>query len=200
MPARGRRSGRGEHVLAGQGRPVCEGLFPPDDELLQLVLLGAGAGVGGWVANLYNGGAQQEHEVVEEGDGRQRLSVRPREQELVLVPDRRQRRDDGHSRVLQRQQVGDLSPTAAGQALRELRTSRADAVWVGWGFVAEDAAFVELCDRLGVTFVGPGVGELIHSATVAVAGQVPIGRLWHAVPSYPTLSEVWLRLLEAYRG
>ncbi|POX46392.1 pyridine nucleotide-disulfide oxidoreductase [Streptomyces sp. Ru71] len=52
----------------------------------------------------------------------------------------------------------------------------------------------------GVTFVGPGVGELIHSATIAVAGQVPIGRLWHAVPSYPTISEVWLRLLEAYRG
>ncbi|PPS67306.1 MULTISPECIES: dihydrolipoyl dehydrogenase family protein [Streptomyces] len=51
----------------------------------------------------------------------------------------------------------------------------------------------------GVTFVGPGVGELIHSATVAVAGQVPISRLWHAVPSYPTISEVWLRLLEAYR-
>ncbi|MER6629533.1 NAD(P)/FAD-dependent oxidoreductase [Streptomyces sp. NPDC000987] len=52
---------------------------------------------------------------------------------------------------------------------------------------------------LGVTFVGPGVGELIHSATVAVVGQVPVDRLWHAVPSYPTLSEVWLRLLEAYR-
>ncbi|MFF4488207.1 dihydrolipoyl dehydrogenase family protein [Streptomyces sp. NPDC001544] len=52
----------------------------------------------------------------------------------------------------------------------------------------------------GVTFVGPGVGELIHSATIAVAGQVPVSRLWHAVPSYPTLSEVWLRLLEAYRG
>lgn len=51
----------------------------------------------------------------------------------------------------------------------------------------------------GVTFVGPGVGELIHSATVAVAGRVPVARLWHAVPSYPTLSEVWLRLLEAFR-
>ncbi|MDT0614662.1 dihydrolipoyl dehydrogenase family protein [Streptomyces lancefieldiae] len=51
----------------------------------------------------------------------------------------------------------------------------------------------------GVTFVGPGVGEMIHSATVAVVGQVPISRLWHAVPSYPTISEVWLRLLEAYR-
>ncbi|OKH94743.1 dihydrolipoyl dehydrogenase family protein [Streptomyces uncialis] len=53
---------------------------------------------------------------------------------------------------------------------------------------------------LGVTFVGPGVGELIHSATIAVAAEVPLDRLWHAVPSYPTISEVWLRLLEAYRG
>jgi len=49
---------------------------------------------------------------------------------------------------------------------------------------------------LGVTFVGPGVEELIHSATIAVAGQVPISRLWHAVPCFPSISEVWLRLLE----
>jgi dihydrolipoamide dehydrogenase len=53
---------------------------------------------------------------------------------------------------------------------------------------------------LGVTFVGPGVGELLHSATIAVAGEVPIDRLWHAVPAFPTISEVWLRLLESYRG
>ncbi|MEU8528551.1 NAD(P)/FAD-dependent oxidoreductase [Streptomyces sp. NPDC048629] len=52
---------------------------------------------------------------------------------------------------------------------------------------------------LGATFVGPGVGELLHSATVAVAGEVPVDRLWHAVPAYPTISEIWLRLLEAYR-
>ncbi|MER5771884.1 NAD(P)/FAD-dependent oxidoreductase [Streptomyces sp. NPDC001985] len=52
---------------------------------------------------------------------------------------------------------------------------------------------------LGVTLVGPGVGELLHSATVAVVGEVPIERLWHAVPAYPTISEVWLRLLETYR-
>jgi pyruvate/2-oxoglutarate dehydrogenase complex dihydrolipoamide dehydrogenase (E3) component len=52
---------------------------------------------------------------------------------------------------------------------------------------------------LGVTFVGPGVSELLHSATIAVAGQVPIDRLWHAVPCFPTISEVWLRLLEVYR-
>ncbi|MCS5715071.1 NAD(P)/FAD-dependent oxidoreductase [Herbiconiux sp. CPCC 205716] len=51
---------------------------------------------------------------------------------------------------------------------------------------------------VGATFVGPDVQELLHSATVAVVGEVPLKRLWHAVPSYPTISEVWLRLLEGY--
>ena len=51
---------------------------------------------------------------------------------------------------------------------------------------------------LGVTFVGPDVAELLHAATIAVVGEVPIDRLWHAVPAYPTLSEIWLRLLEEY--
>lgn len=53
---------------------------------------------------------------------------------------------------------------------------------------------------LGATFVGSGVAELVHTATVAVVGRVPLESLWHAVPSYPTVSEVWLRLLEARRG
>jgi len=51
---------------------------------------------------------------------------------------------------------------------------------------------------VGATFVGPGVQELLHSATIAIAGEVPLDRLWHAVPSFPTVSEVWLRLLEGY--
>jgi len=51
---------------------------------------------------------------------------------------------------------------------------------------------------VGATFVGPDVAELLHAATVAVVGEVPIERLWHAVPAYPTVSEVWLRWLEAY--
>ncbi|MEO7979298.1 MAG: NAD(P)/FAD-dependent oxidoreductase [Sporichthyaceae bacterium] len=51
---------------------------------------------------------------------------------------------------------------------------------------------------VGATFTGPGVQELLHSATVAVAGEVPLDRLWHAAPSFPTVSEVWLRLLETY--
>ena len=53
---------------------------------------------------------------------------------------------------------------------------------------------------LGATFVGAEVGELIHAATVAIIGRVTLGELWHAVPSYPTASEIWLRLLEARRS
>ena len=51
---------------------------------------------------------------------------------------------------------------------------------------------------VGFTLVGPDVAELIHAATIAVVGEVPLNRLWHAVPAFPTVSEVWLRLLEAY--
>jgi len=51
---------------------------------------------------------------------------------------------------------------------------------------------------VGATFTGPGLQELIHSATVAICGGVTVDRLWHAVPSFPTVSEVWLHLLEAY--
>ncbi|MCM4078103.1 dihydrolipoyl dehydrogenase family protein [Paractinoplanes hotanensis] len=51
---------------------------------------------------------------------------------------------------------------------------------------------------VGFTLVGPDVAELIHAATIAVVGEVPIDRLWHAVPAFPTVSEIWLRLLEAY--
>ncbi|MDQ7810806.1 NAD(P)/FAD-dependent oxidoreductase [Amycolatopsis sp. A133] len=50
----------------------------------------------------------------------------------------------------------------------------------------------------GFTLVGPDVAEMLHAATIAVVGEVPLDRLWHAVPAFPTVSEVWLRLLEAY--
>jgi pyruvate/2-oxoglutarate dehydrogenase complex dihydrolipoamide dehydrogenase (E3) component len=51
---------------------------------------------------------------------------------------------------------------------------------------------------VGATFTGPGLQELLHSATVAICGDVTVDQLRHAVPSFPTLSEVWLHLLEAY--
>ena len=51
---------------------------------------------------------------------------------------------------------------------------------------------------VGATFTGVEVAESLHAATIAVIGEVPLERLWHAVPCFPTRSEVWLRLLEAY--
>jgi pyruvate/2-oxoglutarate dehydrogenase complex dihydrolipoamide dehydrogenase (E3) component len=54
------------------------------------------------------------------------------------------------------------------------------------------------CMLVGATFVGPGVGELTHAATIAIVGEVTLDRLWHATPAFPTLSEIWLRFLEEY--
>ncbi|NUJ99587.1 NAD(P)/FAD-dependent oxidoreductase [Streptomyces lunaelactis] len=93
---------------------------------------------------------------------------------------------------------------AAGHRVRAVDydlASVAGAGLYGDGYRGHARMIVDL-DReilLGVTFVGPGVGELLHSATVAIAGEVPLERLWHAVPAYPTISEIWLRLLETYR-
>ena len=51
---------------------------------------------------------------------------------------------------------------------------------------------------IGATFVGPEAADFLHAATIAVVGEVPLERLWHAVPPFPTRSEVWLKLLEEY--
>jgi pyruvate/2-oxoglutarate dehydrogenase complex dihydrolipoamide dehydrogenase (E3) component len=68
------------------------------------------------------------------------------------------------------------------------------------GYVGQARIVVDEARRVivGATFVGADLAELVHSATIAVVGEVPLDRLWHAVPSFPTISEVWLRLLEAY--
>ena len=50
---------------------------------------------------------------------------------------------------------------------------------------------------VGATVVGEGVAEMLQALTIAVVGEVPLNRLWHAVPAYPTISEFWLRWLEA---
>lgn len=99
-----------------------------------------------------------------------------------------------------------FTEAAAKAAGRRIRVLDYDLSWIAGAatraddyrgqaraIVDEDAGTI-----IGATFVGEDVAELLHSATIAVVGQVPIARLWHAVPSYPTLSEVWLRLLEAY--
>lgn len=53
---------------------------------------------------------------------------------------------------------------------------------------------------LAATFVGPGASAQLHPATVAVSAGLTTEQLWHAVPAYPTPSEVWLRLCEAARA
>ncbi|MFI1379415.1 carboxyl transferase domain-containing protein [Embleya sp. NPDC020886] len=80
----------------------------------------------------------------------------------------------------------DLGPASARPYLdhavleRALRATGADAAWVGWGFVAEDPAFAELCERVGVTFVGPSaeamrrLGDKIYAKLIAEEVGVPV--------------------------
>jgi dihydrolipoamide dehydrogenase len=51
---------------------------------------------------------------------------------------------------------------------------------------------------VGATFVGYQTAELLHSATIAIAGEVPMEKLVEAIPTFPTRTEIWLRLLEKY--
>jgi dihydrolipoamide dehydrogenase len=99
-----------------------------------------------------------------------------------------------------------LTEQQARDAAIDVRTVRhatggvAGAAVLGAGFRGTSQLVIDERRRVvvGATFVGPGVQELLHSATVAIAGGVTLDRLWHAVPAFPTVSEVWLRLLEAY--
>ncbi|WP_406247676.1 dihydrolipoyl dehydrogenase family protein [Microbacterium sp. M] len=99
-----------------------------------------------------------------------------------------------------------LTAAAARDAGFETEVVDYDLGWVAGASLYQDdyrgqARMVVDAERdviLGVTFTGPDVAELLHAATIAVAGEVPISRLWHAVPAYPTVSEIWLRLLEEY--
>jgi pyruvate/2-oxoglutarate dehydrogenase complex dihydrolipoamide dehydrogenase (E3) component len=99
-----------------------------------------------------------------------------------------------------------LTAEAAEKAGHRIRVLDYDLSWLAGATVQADdyagtARAIVDEDRkvlIGMTLVGPEVGELLHAATIAIVGEVPLDRLWHAVPAYPTLSEVWLRLLETY--
>ncbi|WP_082599190.1 NAD(P)/FAD-dependent oxidoreductase [Yonghaparkia sp. Soil809] len=107
-------------------------------------------------------------------------------------------------------EVASVGMTAAGAAERGLATRVAD---YELGHVAgaslhadgyRGRARLVIDDErdvvIGFTVVGDDVAELLHAATIAIVGEVPVARLQHAVPSYPTMSEVWLRLLEIDRA
>ena len=51
---------------------------------------------------------------------------------------------------------------------------------------------------VGATFTGAEIAEALHAATIAMIGEVTLDDLWHAVPCFPTRSELWLKLLEEY--
>ena len=88
------------------------------------------------------------------------------------------------------------------EALEQDLASVAGASLLRDGYVGRAKLVVDRAtDTLvGATFVGEDVAELLHSATTAIVAKVPLETLWHVVPSFPTVSEVWLRLLEARRG
>ncbi len=70
---------------------------------------------------------------------------------------------------------------------RAMLAARADAAWVGWGFVAEDPTFAELCDRIGVTFIGPSpeamrrLGDKVQAKLLAEETGVPVAA-WSGGP------------------
>jgi pyruvate/2-oxoglutarate dehydrogenase complex dihydrolipoamide dehydrogenase (E3) component len=95
------------------------------------------------------------------------------------------------------------SAIAAGLRVRALDVgteSTAGASFHGKGAGGTSRIVVDEDRRVivGATFVGPDVAEWVHAATIAVVAEVPLETLWHAVPAFPTRSEVWLKLLEAY--
>jgi pyruvate/2-oxoglutarate dehydrogenase complex dihydrolipoamide dehydrogenase (E3) component len=95
------------------------------------------------------------------------------------------------------------SAEEAGLNVRAVETSTEGNA--GGSFIGRDAPgtvrIVVDEDRrviVGATFTGVDVAESLHAATIAVIGEVPLERLWHAVPCFPTRGELWLNLLEGY--
>ena len=89
----------------------------------------------------------------------------------------------------------------AGRLVREVTaplktlgaTLRADGYQDGWAqWILDDQGRV-----LGATFVGADAADLLHASTVAVVGGLTVERLAHAIACFPTMSEVYLNLIQA---
>ncbi len=101
--------------------------------------------------------------------------------------------------------VGLTSEQASERGLEPVVVSHPTAGTAGASFVGRGApgtAQLVIDPRRGVivgaTFTGPEVADLLHAATIAIVGEVPVDRLWDAVAPFPTRSELWLKLLERY--
>ncbi len=105
-------------------------------------------------------------------------------------------------------QVGSVGYTLAAAEKAGLRVRAVDVEtsgnaggsFVGRGAVGTSRIVVDEDRRVvvGATITGSEVQEALHAATIAVVGEVALDDLWHAVPSFPTRSELWLKLLETY--
>jgi pyruvate/2-oxoglutarate dehydrogenase complex dihydrolipoamide dehydrogenase (E3) component len=101
--------------------------------------------------------------------------------------------------------VGHTLESAQKHGIAAVAVDHATGGSAGSSFYARGAAgttrFVFDVDRdvlVGATFVGPDVAEMLQAATIAIVGEVSAGTLAHAVPAFPTRSEIWLRLLDKY--
>jgi dihydrolipoamide dehydrogenase len=130
--------------------------------------------------------------------------------DAILGKDVRLRSDGGASPrvIFTDPQVGAVGLTLAAAQEAELpvraveveTSGNAGGSFVGRGAAGTARIVVDEQRRIvvGATITGAEVAEALHAATIAVIGKVPLDDLWHAVPSFPTRSELWLRLLEAY--
>jgi dihydrolipoamide dehydrogenase len=101
-----------------------------------------------------------------------------------------------------------LTEEEARRTDREVRVAKTAIEGVAGGYLTGDgvrgtAQVVVDAVRgviVGATFTGPAVQEMVHAATIAIVGEVPVAKLRHAVPAFPTVSEVWLHLVEELSG
>ncbi|MGE0026364.1 MAG: NAD(P)/FAD-dependent oxidoreductase [Thermoleophilia bacterium] len=95
-----------------------------------------------------------------------------------------------------------LEAGMAAEAIDLPTSGTAGASFHGRG-AAGTTRFVVDTDRdilIGATFVGPDVADLLHAATIAIVAEVPLATLAHAMPAFPTRSELWLKFLERYEA
>jgi pyruvate/2-oxoglutarate dehydrogenase complex dihydrolipoamide dehydrogenase (E3) component len=128
----------------------------------------------------------------------------------ILGKDVRLRSDAGASPrvIFTDPQVGAVGLTLAAAQEAGLRVRHVDVETggnAGGSFIGKGApgtARIVIDEErrviVGATITGAEIAEGLHAATIAVIGEVPLEDLWHAVPAFPTRSELWLRLLEAY--
>jgi dihydrolipoamide dehydrogenase len=122
-------------------------------------------------------------------------------------------RDEASARVVPRVTFTDPQVCAVGLTEQQARDASVDVRVVKTAVGDVPGAYVQgngiggtaqlVVDQardviVGATFTGPALQEFVHAATVAIIGEVPMQRLWHAVPSFPTVSEVWLGLMAEY--